>query len=709
MFRFDSSPATTAAPELIFERLEERIVLDGSVEASSGPWSGPTPGSGIFDGGVHRIEDVSYVFLEGIGAGLGIGYWWNPGIGAFGWAFDYETGWWWENRGLGWDWMNVGWWDFESYANAGVCVFDGQARSDFHGVEFQYDQTGDEMVYTIDGASSMKYELGSETDSGWGWQWWDSSSGQDAWVEWEDGSGDPYALPTNSYSGFSAEFLYDGAWRSMPGGHGEDWVAFNSMGAGLGGVYWLWCDSGTDLKIDYTADASATPVAWDGAAISGSSENWNYIGECMFTFESAGAGSVDRQWTIYDGSESRNGVWFTYEVYDYSGSDTLGAWDFNGLQAAFLSDQASGDGGPYSANQQYLKQNVISVTGSTYDNAGLTEIVAMMEAISQSHGYQFFETVMFHEQAADTGANSFTIGNSTIGAGNVASYQSAFGDMAGLMLGDGTVGQVHLMNSDAASNFKLQGALNAIQGYFNGHGPWGSANSPVLRASYDASGDCLSGSSEADRNWRLEWSSTGFDTPNPYDNALAQSDMLYGDTYTAAWATQLNGDAHNDAEAWADSRVEYYTLYYCNVERTDRGLPALIPNANVDYIADTQADNVADTGVFAHNSSSFPAGWQTVDDRFGQIGWTGWGDGQRGENLFAIFYSSVGDYNWTGMSDSQLRDIADMCVYNWVYDDAAHGWGHRNVILNMDGWHVYYCGVGASRGVIVMNYSENDL
>lgn len=122
--------------DLTLEQLEERIVLDGSVEASSGTWTPDAPGAGIFDGSVHNIDGNPFIFMEGLGAGKGIGYWWSWEHKNWGWAFDYETGWWWEDRGSGWDWMNVGCWDFEWYANTGVCVFDGEIHTDYYGVSF---------------------------------------------------------------------------------------------------------------------------------------------------------------------------------------------------------------------------------------------------------------------------------------------------------------------------------------------------------------------------------------------------------------------------------------------------------------------------------------------------------------------------------------------------------------------------------------------
>ncbi len=531
----------SSAP-LILEQLEERIVLDGAVEATAGTWDAPTPGEGIFDGDFHRIEDQTFVFLEGLGAGLGIGYWWNPELQVWGWALDYESGWWWEDRGSGWDWMNVGLWDFEWYANAGVCAFDGRMRIDWAGAEFTYVQAEDEMLYRLEGIPFMKYELGSENDSGWGWQWWDTSSGRGTWVAWEDGSGDPYALPTNSYSGFSAEFLYDGAWRWMPGGHGKDWVAFNPADSRLGGVYWLWCDNGTDLKIDYTVDASATPVAWNTAWDGASSSDWAYMGDSMFVFESDGPNGIDRQWTIYDGSAGVDDVWFTYRCANYDASAASGAWDFDGcLELAFLSDRVGEEGVAYSSNEDYLITNAISVVGDAYDNATIADIAAMMDAISQSQGNIFFSAVMFHGDGANIDDASFRIGSTTVSKASLGALQPSFEEMAGLLLGYGEPGRILMMNSNAAEP-ALQPVMAAIQGFLDGNGPWGDGNSPTLWASVDTTGDWFSCVDDG-ANWALEWSAENYDPADPYGNALGRDELLYVSSAVSEGVRALSGDS----------------------------------------------------------------------------------------------------------------------------------------------------------------------
>ena len=175
-----------------------------------------------------------------------------------------------------------------------------------------------------------------------------------------------------------------------------------------------------------------------------------------------------------------------------------------------------------------------------------------------------------------------------------------------------------------------------------------------------------------------------------------------------------------------NDRIEYWVMYYMNQYRANPvagpwGLPAVQPalilNAAVDWMAEQHLLDILNTHVWAHESTAFPLGWQTMEQRGGQIGWTGWASGQIGENLFIQFYdlngnsqldqgtSEIGSYTWSGWTDTQARQFAQSVVYAFVQDDAGSNWGHRSPITNEQGWNLYYGGVAADRGVVAVNFS----
>jgi hypothetical protein len=175
-----------------------------------------------------------------------------------------------------------------------------------------------------------------------------------------------------------------------------------------------------------------------------------------------------------------------------------------------------------------------------------------------------------------------------------------------------------------------------------------------------------------------------------------------------------------------DDRIEYWVMYYMNQYRANPvagpwGLPsvqpALIFNGAVDWMAEQHLLDILNTHVWAHDSTAFPSGWQTLEQRGAQIGWAGWGTGQVGENLYIQFYdlnhnsqldqgtSEVGSYDWSGWTDTQAKQFAQSVVYAFVQDDAGSNWGHRTPITNENGWNLYYAGVAADRGVVAVNFS----
>ncbi|MBI4962107.1 MAG: DUF4347 domain-containing protein [Desulfomonile tiedjei] len=195
-----------------------------------------------------------------------------------------------------------------------------------------------------------------------------------------------------------------------------------------------------------------------------------------------------------------------------------------------------------------------------------------------------------------------------------------------------------------------------------------------------------------------------------YDGTSWNSVSGFGETYT-----------YN-----VNDRIEYWVMYYMNQYRSNpvsgpwgvpAAQPALIFNSAVDYMAEQHLLDILNSHVWAHNSTAFPSGWQTLEQRGTQIGWQGWSTGQVGEDLFIQFYdlngnyqldqgtNEIGSYDWSGWTDTQAQQFAQSVVYAFVVDDASSNWGHRTPITNEQGWQLYYAGVAADRGVVAVNFS----
>ncbi len=208
--------------------------------------------------------------------------------------------------------------------------------------------------------------------------------------------------------------------------------------------------------------------------------------------------------------------------------------------------------------------------------------------------------------------------------------------------------------------------------------------------------------------WAYHYSSGSWEY---YDGSGWYSVSGFGETYT-----------YN-----VNDRIEYWVLYYMNDYRAHPvtgpwGVPAVQPalifNGAVDGMAEQHLLDILNTHVWAHNSTAFPSGWQTLEQRGAQIGWGGWATGQIGENLYLTYYDlngnyqldqgtgEVGSYNWAGWTDTQARQFAQSVVYAFVQDDAGSSWGHRTPITNENGWQLYYAGVAADRGVVTVNFTQ---
>jgi hypothetical protein len=229
----------------------------------------------------------------------------------------------------------------------------------------------------------------------------------------------------------------------------------------------------------------------------------------------------------------------------------------------------------------------------------------------------------------------------------------------------------------------------------------------------------------------------------PYHNASGVGTDWNDACWTGYWSYNYNYEGGN-GNPWSvdpvvinptspndvDSQIENWVLYYANQYRQQPvngpwGIPPvesdLIFNSNVDLVAEQHLQDILNTHVWAHESGSFPAGWQDLEDRFSNVDWPGWGSCQIGENLSIQFYDTnsnhqldqgsleIGSVDWSGWSEDQARDFAYNVVWSWVENDASSNWGHRTPITNEDGWGLYYAGVAAGQGVVVMNFSTLSL
>lgn len=63
------------------------------------------------------------------------------------------------------------------------------------------------------------------------------------------------------------------------------------------------------------------------------------------------------------------------------------------------------------------------------------------------------------------------------------------------------------------------------------------------------------------------------------------------------------------------SKAKKFIILFTNREREKKGLPSLAPSAGLDYPAENQSKNMCAAKLLAHESSAFPKGWQTFEDR----------------------------------------------------------------------------------------------
>jgi len=131
------------------------------------------------------------------------------------------------------------------------------------------------------------------------------------------------------------------------------------------------------------------------------------------------------------------------------------------------------------------------------------------------------------------------------------------------------------------------------------------------------------------------------DPPQYWGYFYSTSSWQYFDGTTSYPVSGL-GDTYS-----VDERIEYWVLYYMNQYRahpvsgplgTPAVQPALVFNAAVDWMAEKHLQDILSTHVWAHESTAFPSGWQTLVQRGEQIGWA---DGQPALRLGKISTSST--------------------------------------------------------------------
>ncbi len=291
MWRRDGAVKRFMKDRIILEQLEERIVLDGAVDAPPGyeapeeAAADPDPGNPLFDRDIHNTDPGRwFIYFNDTG------YWWMDGDWRYG--FDFENGQWWENYG-GWEALGTKG-DFSSFADDAVCVFDGDTYDMPGGVfgvvtetDFQYDHTTAVGTYTLETGDLFTYDYDTgqwQRDYGSGWEVFGSEGSRstymfDGGIYWDDDVPFSYVKDydgsfwwTNnaweytynhelnvmavwdygdnwwrwlSDQGGCSQFVYDGEWNMLPDGrfvqYANDMLTF-------------WYAGDYQWRYDYTAD-----------------------------------------------------------------------------------------------------------------------------------------------------------------------------------------------------------------------------------------------------------------------------------------------------------------------------------------------------------------------------------------------------------------------------------------------------------------------
>ncbi len=73
-------------------------------------------------------------------------------------------------------------------------------------------------------------------------------------------------------------------------------------------------------------------------------------------------------------------------------------------------------------------------------------------------------------------------------------------------------------------------------------------------------------------------------------------------------------------KASSNEVLEKLVLRFTNEERRRRGLQPLKFSPALRYVARKHSANMCQSGVFQHEDSQFPQGWETFDERLGRVG-----------------------------------------------------------------------------------------
>ncbi len=304
--------------DLMLERLEERIVLDGDVT-----WDPAADPDGVW----HGVDTDGW------------DYYWYEDAGGDEYYFRYDdTGQWWKDSNDMWEGYPADDWDkFGDPSADSDFVYDGRWHDTGGGYWYAYNLVDQGYGYWWYDNSGTTYFCAYGYENG-DW-WWDQSGDADG--DGKVGEGD--WLELIDYDA-SDDFIYDGKWHKMGGGY---WYAFNLMEQGYG--YWWYDNSGTvyycaygyehgdwwwDESQDQDGDGDPNDAAWlefIRASDEPASEDFIYDGNWHFVHTPAGemrykfdAEYVGGYWDYsFEGIES---YWYGYESQNWWEETSPGNW-----------------------------------------------------------------------------------------------------------------------------------------------------------------------------------------------------------------------------------------------------------------------------------------------------------------------------------------------------------------------------------------------
>ena len=140
------------------------------------------------------------------------------------------------------------------------------------------------------------------------------------------------------------------------------------------------------------------------------------------------------------------------------------------------------------------------------------------------------------------------------------------------------------------------------------------------------------------------------------------------------------------------AKLESAILKYTNAERVKAGLPPLKVSSALDTVADIHSKNQAYAQTMAHDSSKFPAGYQTMSDRTKKIDF-----GSSYSTRENVLFTSAKP---TGATDAGMDAYAKNVVNQWMNSP-----GHKANILSKDSSHI---GIGMKDGYATQVFASSE-